>query len=333
MIDYGVGIIGAGHYLPGNVQSNEELCVNIADINPEWILEKTGIKRRHVISEGQQASDMALVAAMNAINRATIQPEAIGLIIIASFSQDYLFPPMSAKLHKDLGLSKTCQVIDINTNCTGLVTATTVAAERMMADNDIRYALVIGVEVLSRFTNKMDKDTAVFFSDGASAVVLGQVPKGVGLLKSKFMTDSSTYESVRMRAGGSSFPASCAGLNGGNGAMFIEQNGLATWKQAVTNLPVVLNSVVKSCGLSVADIDFFVFHQANSNLISYILKKLKIPENRTFNNVEEIGNTGSASIGIALSEAYEKGLVKPASYLLLAGVGAGFNFGANVWKV
>jgi 3-oxoacyl-[acyl-carrier-protein] synthase-3 len=114
---------------------------------------------------------------------------------------------------------------------------------------------------------------------------------------------------------------------------YIEQNGLATWKQAVGNLPIVLNSVVKSSGLEMVEIDFFIFHQANSNLINYVLKKLKIPEGRSFNNVEEIGNTGSASIGIALSEANDLGLIKSDTYLVIAGVGAGFNFGASLWKM
>lgn len=331
MTDFGIGILATSHYLPANIQTNEELCKVLPDTTPGWILEKTGIKKRHFVSEGETASGMAVTSCKAIVDRTGISVKDIGLIIVASFSQDYLFPPMSAKIHKDLAASRDCQVIDINVNCTGLVTASTLAAERMQCNPDIQYALVVGVEVLSRYTNKADKDTAIFFSDGASAVLLGRVRKGYGLITSTFTTDSSTYESVRMRGGGSTHAK--YGRDYAPEVDYIEQNGLATWKQAVTNLPPVITSVVKQAHLTIADVDFVVFHQANNNLINYILKKLKIPEDRTFNNVEEIGNTGSASIGIALSEAFNSGKVKHDSYLLLAGVGAGFNFGANLWKI
>lgn len=331
MNEYGIGILATDHFLPANIQTNEELSKLLHDTTPEWIIEKTGIKKRHFVSENESASGMSVIVGKNVLAKTGIPVEEIGLIIVASFSQDYLFPPMSAKIHKDLGASKDCQILDINTNCTGLVTASTLAAERMQSNKNIKYALVVGVEILSRFTNSTDRDTAIFFSDGASAVLLGRVKKGYGLITSKFTTDSSTYESVRMRGGGSTH----AKFNRPYSVDidYMEQNGLATWKQAVTNLPGVITSVVKQAGLSISDIDFFVFHQANNNLINYILKKLKIPEDRTYNNVEEIGNTGAASIGIALSEAYQLGLIKSDSYLLLAGVGAGFNFGANLWKI
>ncbi|MEJ7826543.1 MAG: ketoacyl-ACP synthase III [Segetibacter sp.] len=331
MNDFGVGIISTGHYLPAGIQTNEELCTILEDTTPQWIIEKTGIKKRHFVSENETASGMSLHASKSAIKKAGISVNEIGLVIVASFSQDYLFPPMSAKIHKDLALPKHCQIIDINTNCTGTVTALTMAAERMQFNTEIKYALIIGVEVLSRFTNKSDKDTAIFFSDGASAIVVGKVKKGYGLINSKFLTDSSTYESVRLRGGGSSHSSMNSPFAADIG--YIEQNGLATWKQAVGNLPVVLNNVVKSSGLDMNDINFFVFHQANSNLINYILKKLRISEDRSYNNVEDIGNTGSASIGIALSEANDRGLIKSNSYLVIAGVGAGFNFGASLWKM
>jgi 3-oxoacyl-[acyl-carrier-protein] synthase-3 len=274
---------------------------------------------------------MSLTVCNDIIRKSGISVQDIGLIVVASYSQDYLFPPMSAKLHKDLNASKKCQTFDINTNCTGLVTGMTLAAERMKSDSNIRYAIVIGVEVLSRFTNLEDQDTAIFFSDGASGVLLGQVGKEYGLVKSSFLTDSSTYESVRLRGGGSSFPGTTELYE--PAVRYIEQNGLATWKQAVTNLPIVIDDVLKASNLPIDKIDFFVFHQANSNLIHYVLKKMKVPVEKNYNNVEEIGNTGAASIGIAMSEANEKGLIKPGSYLLMAAVGAGFNFGANIWRM
>jgi 3-oxoacyl-[acyl-carrier-protein] synthase-3 len=274
---------------------------------------------------------MAIQACRNAITNSGIDTNEIGLVIVASFSQDYLFPPMSAKLHSHFGLAKDCQIIDINTNCVGLITALTISSERMKCDNSIKIALVVGAEVLSKFTNPEDKETAVFFSDGASAVVLGRFKESLGFRSANFMTDSSTYESVRMRGGGSSFPI--AGKSEDLKVLYAEQNGLATWKQAVTNFPLVIHKLLEKENLKIDEIDFFIFHQANGFLIDYLMKKMKVPLNKTYTNVEEIGNTGSASIGIALSEAFSKGLIKKGSNLIIAGVGAGFNFGACLFKV
>lgn len=327
--NYGIGIIGTSHYIPKYLQTNEELCKVMLDVTPEWILSKTGIKRRFIASSDESTSSMASEAAEEAIKNCNINPEDIGLIVVATFSPDYMFPPVSAKIQKNLNAIN-AQIIDINTNCTGFVTALTVASDRMKVDETVKYAVVIGAELHTRFINPKDKETAVFFSDGAGVAILGQVEEGVGILKSSFKTDSSTYESVRYRGGGSSYPYINREFD--ESIDFIEMNGLATWKQAITNLPIVIKDVCKKADLQVEDIDFCVFHQANLNLIQYVMTKLKIPSEKTYTNVEEIGNTGSASIGIALSEAVDKGLIGSGNNVLLAGVGAGFNFGANIWK-
>lgn len=326
-----IGILGTAHYLPTNIHTNEIACGQIPDLTSEWIISKTGIKRRFHVSEGETAADMAVNASQKVIKTNQIDIKKIGLVIVASFSQDYLFPPLSAKIHSALGLSKECQIIDVNTNCVGLVTAITIASERMQNDSSIKNALIIGVELLSKYTNMTDRDTAIFFSDGASALILGEVQDGFGYSSAKFLTDSSTYESVRMRGGGSSHPTNKKIED--EKALYIEQNGLATWKQAITNLPTVINKLLENEKKQMEEIDFFIFHQANSFLIDYILKKSKIPLHKTYMNVEEIGNTGSASIGIALSEAFEKGLIKRGCNMVLAGVGAGFSFGACLIKI
>src|ERR1700748_1989982 len=175
MPDLGMGIIGTGHYIPENIQTNEELCKHLSDITPEEIILKTGIKKRHHISSGETTASMALRASSMAMSNAGVEAKDIDLIIVASFSQDYMFPPLSAKIHSALGASKSCQIIDINTTCTGLVTAITLASERMHFNTSIKNALIIGAEILSKFTDITDKDTAMFFSDGASAVILGNV--------------------------------------------------------------------------------------------------------------------------------------------------------------
>lgn len=328
-MDYGIGILGASHYLPEKIQTNEELCNVMTDVTPEWILTKTGIKRRYIATKDDSSSSMATIAAKKLLGRFNISPDRINLIVTATFSPDYMFPPVSAKIQLNLG-SKNAQIIDVNTNCTGFVTALTVASDRMRIDDTYEYALVIGVELHTRFINPQDKETAIFFSDGAGVALLGKVKKSSGIISSKFLTDSSTYESVRFRGGGSSYPLLNRVFT--PEIDYIEMNGLATWKQAITNLPMVIKELLVKSDINIEEIDFCIFHQANLNLIQYIMAKLKIPLYKTYTNVEEIGNTGSASIGIALSEAIEKNKVKPGQKVLLAGVGAGFNFGASIWQ-
>jgi 3-oxoacyl-[acyl-carrier-protein] synthase III len=307
-----IGILDTASYLPNLIQSNEEVCRNIEGLTPEWITKKTGIKERHIVRR-ESTSLLAIVVAHDLTDELY---KNIDLIIVCSFSQDYMFPPLAAEIHKNIDAPKDCQILDINTNCTGLITGTTIAVERMRANPKIKYALVIGVEALSHYVDKTDKFTAPFFSDGASGVLLGHVPEGRGYINSAFCTDSSAYESVRLKRGG-----------------FIEHNGKETWTQAITNVPYVMKGVCHNAGIAMKDVDFFIFHQANKVLIDYIMDKHRIPHEKTYINVQEIGNTGAASIGIALDEAMKKGLIKSGMTLMLAGVGAGFNFGANLWKI
>lgn len=327
-LPYGVGILGVGHHLPSHVEDNESLCQALA-VTPEWIVEKTGIQRRYLASSEDSASGFAAHAARNALAMAGIDASQLDLIIGCTFSGDYIFPPLSAKLHQDLG-AKGAQIFDLQANCAGVVTGLTVASDRMFRDETVRYALIVGVELCSRYVDRTDVNTAIYLSDGAGAIVLGRCDAESGIRSSAFFTDSSNYESVRMRGGGSSFP-----LNGRSYDRTIdsmEMNGIATWKQAITHLPTVIRRACEKAGASTKEVDFFVLHQANLRLIEYIVRKMGVGLDRTYTNVQDIGNTGSASIAIALSEAVQKGHVKPGSLLMLAAVGAGFNFGANLWR-
>lgn len=314
-MSYGIGIIKTASYLSKRVNTNENVCSYVDGLTEDWIVQKTGIKCRYHSRPYETVDYMSIIVAKNLAEHLSF-PEEIGLVVIASFSQSQMFPPLSALVHRSLGLSVDCQILDINVNCVGLITGTAIAVERMKADTKIKYALVIGAEQLSTYVNKTDKFTAPFFSDGAGGVLLGRVDDGYGLLNSKFATDSSVYDDVRLQRGGK-----------------IYQNGKATWTQAITNVPYVLKELVHSSKLAMKDIDFFIFHQANKVLIDYIMDKHRIPHEKTYTNVQEIGNTGAASIGIALDEAMRKGLIKSDDLVVLAGVGAGFNFGANLWKI
>jgi 3-oxoacyl-[acyl-carrier-protein] synthase-3 len=325
----GIGIVGVGHRLPDRIETNEALCALLPDTTPEWIVEKTGITQRRLATESDTASGLAIDAAREAIAMAGISAEEIGLVIACTFSADYSFPPVSAKIQHELG-ALGAQIFDLQANCAGFVTGLTVACDRMRSEEQMRFALVVGVELHTRFVDRSDVNTAIYFSDGAGAAVLGRVADGEGIQSSAFFTDSSNYEAVRFRKGGSTY----AGANGSMPpeAQFIEQNGLATWKQAITHLPATVKRALAKADTRLDEVDLFVFHQANLNLIQYLVRKLHQPLERTYTNVERIGNTGAASVAIALSEAVREGRLHRGDTLVLGAVGAGFNFAASVWR-
>lgn len=324
----GTSIIGVGHDLPERTEDNEMLCRNL-EVTPKWIIEKTGIKRRYIADPTQSASDFAARASKRAMQMAGVGATDINLIIACTFSPDYIFPPVSAKIHQMLG-AKQAQIFDVQANCTGFVTGLTLATDRMKSDPSIRNAIVVGVELNSRYVDRSSADTAIYLSDGAGAAVIGRTAPNRGILSSAFHTDSSNYEAVRMRGGGSGFRSVPRTFD--SSVEFMEMNGIATWKQAITHLPPTIREACAKANVEVKDIDFFIFHQANYNLIEYVVKKLGFPMSRTYTNVQEVGNTGAASVGIALSEAVAAGCMKKGDLVVTAAVGAGFNFGASVWR-
>ena len=321
----GIAVLGTGSALGARIQTNDAVCAAIPGLTPDWIIEKTGIRQRFHLGPGETGSGLAATAARAAMAAAGVAAADIGLVIACTFSHDYAFPPLAVCLHRDLGL-KGAHAFDIQANCAAFPTALTLAADRMRADPGLSHALLVGCEVLSPFVDPGDIDTAVYFSDGAGALVLGPGAGDCGPLGAAFFTDSSTYEAVRLRAGGSGYP----GGTGDGG--FMAQNGLATWKQAVTHLPPTLRAACARAGLGADQIDLFVLHQANERLIDYVLRKLKVDPARAVVNVDAIGNTGAASIPIALDAAVAAGRLKPGDTVALAGVGAGFTFGATVWR-
>jgi len=327
-INTGVTISGVGHHLPTLIEDNEMLCANL-DVTPDWILDKTGIKRRYLARPEDSASEFAAKAAQNALNMAGTLADEIDLIVVCTFSGDYIFPPVSAKVQMLLK-ARNAHIFDLQANCTGFVTGLTSASDRMLVDTTVRNALVIGVELNSRYINRTDVNSAIYMSDGASAAVLTRSELGKGIMASAFHTDTSNFEAVRMRGGGSSFRSRDRALDPAE--EFMEMNGIATWKQAITHLPTVIRKACAKSGVDPKEVDFLVFHQSNLNMIDYVVRKMGYGMEQTFTNVQEIGNTGAASLGIALSEAVGKGLMKDGQIVVLAAVGAGFNFGASVWR-
>jgi 3-oxoacyl-[acyl-carrier-protein] synthase III len=300
----GLGIIGAGKALGSRIETNDALAFDTID---GWIVEKTGIKQRYK-ADGETTSSLALEAARNALQHAGILPASVGMIVVCTFVNDYLFPSLALRLNRDLGCVAE-QAYDLQANCSGFLSALVTVTDRMRADPFIENALIVGAEVLSPYIDPTDINTAPFFSDGAGAVVIGRT-SSKGLVSSAFATDTSAYEAVRCLPHGT-----------------ITQNGIITWKQAVQHLPGTIRNAVERAGWALDEVDLFIPHQANLVLLKFLASRLGWGD-RTFTNVETTGNTGAASIAIAISDAYEAGRLHPGMKVVLAGIGAGFSFAA-----
>lgn len=312
--DYGVGIVGVGHDLPAHVETNDELCRAFPGLTPAAVLEKAGVERRYLAREDDTAAGLATNAARRAMAMAGIGPDDLGLIVVCTFSGDDVFPPVSARVQAALG-ARHAQVFDLQANCVGFLTGLTVASDRMRVDPTVRHALVVGVELHTRFMDRADVELAGHYSDGAGAAVLGPVAPGLGVLESCFHTDTSACDAMRLRPGGR-----------------FEIDGAATWQPIVGQLPATVRRACDKAGVELDDVDLFLFHQANQSLIFYVLRKLGQPLAKTHTNLQAIGNTGSASVAIVLSEAVAEGRLRPGDTLLLAAAGAGLTFGASLWK-
>lgn len=322
----GIGILGVGSYVPLRLVTNAEVETS-AGLPPGTIEQKTGVRQRYVASDGEDASGMSTAAALQALAQANVSAEQLDLILGCTFTADYLMPALACKIHQMIGAKK-AGAFDLMANCTTFQVGLCVAADRLRADPAMRHALVVGTAVMSRYVDWKDPDSAMYFGDGAGAAVVGRVPEGYGFIAHDLFTHSQAYDSVRVRGGSSARRATNADVV----RSYIEVNGLDVWKFAAQFQPIVVRRVLEKAGKTAADVDFFIFHQANYHLIQYLMKKMKVPMDRTYINLDRLGNTAEASLAIALSEAARGGRLKHGDLVVISGVGAGFTFGASLLR-
>lgn len=323
-----IGILGVGKCIPNTLLTNEEVEKG-AGLPLGTIEAKTGVKKRYVASASETASGLSAVACEGALKLANITPEQVDSIIACTFTADYVMPALACKVHQLLG-TKNASAFDVMANCTGFQVGLNIMSDRLMADSSQSYGLVLGAALQSRFVNWNDPNSCMYFGDGFGAAVLGEVPTGYGFLSHDVLTNSSVYESVRIRGGGSSFPMRPDNIN--SNLNYYEINGMEVWKQVVQYQPKIIKSALAKVGLGIDDVDFFIFHQANMNLISYLMGKMKMSMDKTYANVSEIGNTAEASMAIALCDAVQKSKIKSGDIVVISGVGAGFTYGASVMR-
>jgi 3-oxoacyl-[acyl-carrier-protein] synthase-3 len=310
-------IVATGSYLPAKVLSNKDL-EQMVDTNDQWIIERTGIKQRHIVAAEETTSEMAYAATLAALADAPIAREDIDLIIVATSTPDAIFPSTSCILQNKLGI-KTKGSFDLQAACSGFVYALA-TADCYIKSNMAQTVLVVGADTMSRIVNYTDRNTCVLFGDGASAVIL-QASDSPGILGSELRADGA-YNSI--------LTCDAHLYNGAiQGNPYVAMDGQAVFKLAVKSLSQVAKNLAQKCAVALDDINWVIPHQANIRILESTAKLLGISMDKFIATVAQHGNTSAASVGLALDTAIRDGRIKRGDLLLLEGVGAGFSWGAT----
>jgi len=312
-------VAGSGSALPSRRVSNQELAETV-DTSDEWIVERTGIRWRHIAGEGETTASLATEAARRALAAAGIEPSQVGLIVLATATPDQTFPASATIVQAALGIAD-CVAIDVAAVCSGFLYALSVA-ENMMRGGTAKIALVIGAETFSRILDWEDRGTCVLFGDGAGAMVLkvdeseGSPPKGI---LSVSLHADGRHNQLLFVDGGPSTTGTVGKLR---------MKGPEVFKHAVTNLSQVLTEVLEKAQLTAADVDWVVPHQANSRILAATARKLGLDPSKVVVTVDEHANTSAASVPLAFDTAVKDGRIKPGDLVVLEAMGGGFTWGA-----
>lgn len=316
-------ITGTGGYLPDKVLTNADL-EKMVDTTDAWIVERSGIRERHIAATGQTTCDLAEFAARRAIEAAGIAVEDIDLIIMATTTPDRIFPSTSCMLQQRLKIHG-CPAFDIQAVCTGFIYALSIA-DKFIRTGSARRALVVGAETLSRITDWSDRGTCILFGDGAGAVVL-EASEEPGILSTHLHADGQYQDLLMVEAGVSQGYDIIK-----NGSGYIQMQGNEVFKVAVNTLERIADETLEANNMSSSDVDWLVPHQANIRIIAATAKKLKLPMERVVVTVGEHGNTSAASIPLALDVAVRDGRIQRGETVLLEGFGSGFTWGSVLLK-
>jgi len=313
-------ITGTGGYLPAKVLTNKDL-ESLVETSDDWIVSRTGIRERHIAADNEFTSDLALHASRKALEMAGRSPADVDLIVLATSTPDMVFPSSACLLQAKLGVKKGA-AFDVQAVCSGFVYALS-TADLYVRSGQHRCALVIGAEVFSRILDWKDRGTCVLFGDGAGAVVL-EASDTPGILSSHLHADGS-YASILNTPG-----HVCGGAVQGDPTL--KMDGGAVFRLAVRVLEESAHEALSANGMTVADLDAYIPHQANVRIVSHVAKKLGLPESKCIVTVDRHANTSAASIPLALDVAVRDGRIKKGSNVLLQGVGGGFTWGSVLLK-
>ena len=315
-------VVGCGSYLPSKIVTNEDLARQVAT-SDAWIRERTGIRQRHIAADDEKTSDLALNAARAALAKADMRVSDIDLIVLATTTPDSTFPATAARVQAGLGMTHGA-AFDVQAVCAGFVYALGIA-DNFLKLGQARAALVIGAETFSRLLDWKDRSTSVLFGDGAGAVVLRAEnarngPHERGIMSTHLHSDGRFYDLLYVDGG-----PSTTGTTG-----HVRMSGPEVFRHAVVKLAEVVDEALGANGLTAADIDWLVPHQANKRIIDGTAKKLGLPESKIILTVAEHANTSAASIPLALAAGCADGRIKPGQLVLVEAIGGGLSWGSSI---
>jgi len=325
MTGQNAGILGMGHAYPEGILTNADL-EKMVDTNDEWITSRTGIKQRHKAAADEYTSQFGTKAALQALERAGIGPEDLDIIICATTTPDQIMPSTGALIQAQI-----CAVnaagMDVFAACSGFLYGLTLV-ESMIRTGQVKYALVIGAEVLTKYVDYSDRGTCVIFGDGAGAAVLGPVAEGKGILATKIRSDGRYEEQLYAPGGGTKLGTTHQTID--DGQHFFKMKGNELFKVAVRSMADISAEMLEKSGYTVDDVDLVIPHQANQRITDAVASRLGVPEEKVYSNIAEHGNTSSASIPIAMDECIESGRIKEGSLVLLTAFGGGVTWAGTV---
>jgi 3-oxoacyl-[acyl-carrier-protein] synthase-3 len=311
-------------YVPPRLLTNADL-EKLVDTTDEWILQRTGIRERHIVEPGVATSDLGAEAATQAIANAGLTPNDIGFIVVGTVTPDTMFPSTACLIQHKIGAHRAWG-FDISAACSAFTYSLTTACQ-LVSSGAHEHALVVGADVMSSIIDYQDRSTCVLFGDGAGAVVVSAAePGGPQILDFEHEIDGGGGPALCMPAGGSRMPSSHETVD--QRLHYVKQDGATVFKFAVRKTEEIARRILERNGLTAADIDLFVSHQANRRIILAATEKLGIDQSKVIINIERFGNTTAATIPLALNDAIQSGLLRKGQLVLLASVGAGFTVGA-----
>lgn len=320
-------ITGTGSYTPEGVLTNFDL-EKMVDTSDEWITERTGIKERRIAKDTEAASDLALEASKKAMEGAGIKPGDIDMIIVATVTGDMPLPSTASILQGKLG-AKNAAAFDLNAACSGFIYGLAVA-DSLIRIGSFKRVLLVGTEVLSRFTDWEDRTTCVLFGDGAGAVLLEPTTEDRGIMSFHLHSDGDLWDLLYLPAGGSRNPASKETVK--SKSHYIKMKGNETFRVAVRTLEALVVDALKANKIKPSQLSMLIPHQANLRIIQATASRLDLPMDRVLVNIDRYGNTSSASIPIALDEAMRGGKIRDGDYVLLEAFGGGLTWASALIK-
>ena len=323
----GVRIIGTGSYLPEKVLTNKDL-EKIVDTSDEWIVSRTGIKERRICSDKEAASDLGIKAGQRALEDANVKVQDVDLLIVATITPDMFFPSTACIIQTELGI-KNAAVFDLNAACAGFIYSLS-TAQQFLQTGTYKTALVIATETLSKITDWKDRNTCVLLGDGAGAAVLKKEKGDSGILSCYLDADGRYGDLLNMPAGGSRIPATVATVK--NRLHYLKMKGNETFRIAIPEMTKSAKRGLENCGLKMEDVSLVIPHQANIRIIRALARRLSIPIEKVFVNIDRCANTSAATVAIALDEANRQGRIKKGDIIELVAFGAGFTWGSCVIK-